>query len=129
MGLFDSIAGSVLGKLSGEQGGMAQIAMELLNQNGGIAGVLEKFKANGLGAAVDSWVGKGENLPISSADVVNVLGSQDIAQLAAKFGFTPQMLSSKIAEHLPMLIDQLTPKGEVSGESNNLLSTMLSMLK
>lgn len=129
MGLLDSIAGTMLGKLSGDKGGMAQIAMELLNQNGGISGVLEKFRANGLGDAVDSWVGKGANLPITSADVVNVLGSHDIAQLAAKFGFTPQMLSSKIAEYLPMLIDQLTPKGEVSGESNHLLTTMLGMLK
>lgn len=129
MGLFDSIAGSVLGKLSGNQGGMAQIAMELLNQNGGISGVLEKFRANGLGDAVDSWLSNGSNLPISSNDVVNVLGSHDIAQLAAKFGFTPQMLSSKVAEHLPSLIDQLTPKGEVGAESSNLLSTMLGMLK
>jgi uncharacterized protein YidB (DUF937 family) len=129
MGLFDSIAGAMLGKLSGEQSGMAQIAMELLNQNGGMSGILEKFRANDLGYAVDSWVGKGANLPITSVDVVNVLGSQDIAQLATKFGFTPQMLSSKIAEYLPMLIDQLTPKGEVSGETSNLLSTMLGMMK
>jgi hypothetical protein len=43
MGLFDNIAGAVLGKIGGEQGGMAQAAIELFNQNGGIDGLLEKL--------------------------------------------------------------------------------------
>lgn len=47
MSLFDSIAGTVLSKLGGEKGGMAQIAMEMFNQNGGLNGVLDKFKQGG----------------------------------------------------------------------------------
>jgi uncharacterized protein YidB (DUF937 family) len=49
--------------------------------------------------------------------------------MAAKFGITPDVLSSKIAEHLPAVIDKLTPNGEVEANSGNLLSTVLSMLK
>lgn len=61
MGLFDSVAGAVLGKvLGGNQGGMAAIAMELFNQNGGIGGIMDKFKAGGLGDAASSWVSLGE---------------------------------------------------------------------
>ena len=44
MSLFDSIAGAVLGKvMGGEQGGMAQVAMEMFNQNGGLNGILDKL--------------------------------------------------------------------------------------
>ena len=129
MGLFDSVAGAVLGKLGGEQGNMAQVAMEMFNQHGGLSGVLEQFKASGLAEQAASWVGKGENLPISAEQISSVLGSGAIAEMAAKLGITPEILSSQIAEHLPTVIDKMTPDGEVSANSGNLLSTVLSMLK
>jgi uncharacterized protein YidB (DUF937 family) len=129
MGLLDSVAGAVLGKLGGQQGGMAQVAMEMFNQNGGLAGVLEKFKAGGLAEQAASWVGKGENLPISADQISSVLGSGAIAEMAAKFGIDPADLSAKIAEHLPTVVDKMTPDGEVTNDSGSLLSTVLGMLK
>ena len=129
MGLFDSVAGAVLGKLGGEQGNMAQAAMEMFNQNGGLSGILEKLKASGFAEQVASWVGTGENLPISAEQISSVLGSGAIAEMAAKFGITPEVLSSKIAQYLPVIVDKMTPDGEVSANSARLLSTVLSMLK
>ena len=130
MGFLDSISGAVLGKvMSGQQGGMAQIAMEMFNQNGGIGGVLDKFKAGGLGDAAASWVGKGENIPISAEQISSVLGDGAIADMAAKFGLNSETLSAKIAEYLPAVVDKLTPDGEVPAESGNLLSSVLGMLK
>ena len=49
MGLLDSIAGAVMAKLGGTEGGMAQIALDMFNQHGGLNGVLEKLKTSGLG--------------------------------------------------------------------------------
>lgn len=129
MGLLDSVAGAVLGKLGGEQGSMAQVAMEMFNQHGGLSGILDKFKAGGLGDVAASWVGKGENLPISAEQISSVLGSGAIAEMAAKFGISADTLSAQIAEHLPTVIDKMTPNGEVTGDSGSLLSTVLSMLK
>ncbi len=129
MGLFDNLAGAVLGKLGGEQGSMAQIAMELFNQNGGLNGILEKLKDGGLAEQAASWVGKGENLTISADQISSVLGSGAIAEMAAKFGITPEILSSQIAQHLPNMVDKMTPNGEVPADSGNLLGTLLSMLK
>ncbi|MES2636415.1 MAG: YidB family protein [Pseudomonadota bacterium] len=129
MGLFDSIAGSVLGKFGGEQGGVAQAAIDLFNQNGGLSGILEKFKEGGLGEVAASWVGTGENLPISAEQLSSVLGNGAIADLAAKFGINPETLSAKIAEHLPRVVDLLTPDGEVPAESGNVLSAVLGMFK
>jgi uncharacterized protein YidB (DUF937 family) len=129
MGLLDSIAGSVLGKLGGEQGGITQIAMDLFNQNGGLNGILEKFKENGLGETAASWVGHGDNISITAEQISSVLGNGAIAEMAAKFGINPETLSTQIAEHLPTLVDKLTPNGEAPAESGNLLSTVLGMLK
>jgi uncharacterized protein YidB (DUF937 family) len=129
MGLLDSIAGAVLGKLGGQQGGMAQVALDMFNQHGGIGGVLDKFKENGLAEQAASWVGKGENIPISADQLSSVLGSDAITGMAAKFGISPETLSAQIAEHLPTVIDKMTPDGEVTGDSGNLLSTVLGMLK
>ena len=129
MGLLDSLAGAVLGKLSGQQGGMAQIALDMFNQNGGLSGVLDKFKAGGLGDAAASWVGKGENLPVSAEQISSVLGSGAIADMAAKFGISPETLSAQIAQHLPTVVDKMTPNGEVTEGSGGLLSSVLGMLK
>lgn len=129
MGLLDSVAGAVLGKMGGEQGGMAQVAMEMLNQNGGLQGVLAKFQQGGLGELAASWVSKGDNLPISAEQISSVLGNGAIAEMAAKFGINPDTLSAQIAEHLPTMVDKLTPDGEVPADSGNLLSTVMGMLK
>jgi len=129
MGLFDSLAGSMLGKLGGEKGAIAQVAVDLFNQNGGLPGVVEKFKATGFADEVASWVGKGANQQISAAQITQVLGSATISTAAAKLGLNADEISSKIAEYLPQVIDRMTPDGEVGKDSGNLLATMLGMLK
>ena len=129
MGLFDSIAGAVLGKvMGGEQGGIAGIASELLNQHGGLTGVLDKFKQGGLGDLAASWVGKGDNLPISADQISSVLGSGTLAGLAEKFGISPETLSAQLAQHLPGMVDKVTPDGEVNAGSNDMLSSILGSL-
>ena len=129
MGLFNSLAGSVLSKVGGERGTMVQIAMDLLSQHGGVSGVLEKFREKGLSAEVDSWVGNGPNLPISAAQVASVLGSNEVTQMAAKFSISPENLTSKIAEHLPEVVNKLTPDGKVNDSTGHLLSTVMGMFK
>ena len=129
MGLFDSLAGGMLGKLGGEKGAIAQVAIDLFNQNGGLPGVLEKFKAAGFADEVSSWVGKGANLPISASQVVQVLGSSTIQTAANKLGINADEISAKIAEYLPQVVDRMTPNGEVGKDSGNLLATLLGMLK
>jgi uncharacterized protein YidB (DUF937 family) len=126
MGLLDSITGAVTG---GGQGGIEQIATEMFNQNGGLNGVLDKLKAGGLGDVAASWVGKGVNLPVTAEQISSALGSGAIADMAAKFGISPDTLSAQIAQHLPTVIDKMTPNGEVTADSGNVLSSVLGMFK
>lgn len=129
MGLLDNLASAMLSKVGGEQGKMAQIAMDLLNQNGGLSGVLKKFNANGMAEQVGSWVSKGTNLPITAEQVTSVLGSDTVAEIAAKFGINPDVIGNTIAEHLPSMVDKMTPDGVVPPDNGNVLSSLLGMLK
>ena len=130
MGLFDSIASTVLGKvMGGGQGGIMGVASELMNEHGGLSGMLDKFKQGGMGDLAASWVGKGENLPISADQISSVLGSGTLAGLAEKFGISPDILSAQLAEHLPGMVDKVTPDGEVNAGSHDMLSTVLGAFK
>ena len=129
MGLFDSLASNMLGKLGGEKGAIAQVAIDLFNQNGGLPGVLEKFKTAGFSNEVASWVGKGANLQISPEQITQVLGSGTIQNAATKLGLNAQDISAKIAEYLPQVVDRMTPDGVVNRDANNLLATLMGMIK
>jgi len=129
MGLFDSVAGAVLGKMLGEKSDMAKVAMEMLDKFGGIDGILTKLKEGGLADIAATWVGNGKNAPVSSNQITDALGADNIAEIAGKFGLSPDMLSGQLAQHLPNVIDKMTPNGEVNNNSNDLLGTVLGMLK
>jgi uncharacterized protein YidB (DUF937 family) len=115
MGLLDSILGAVSGK--GDAGGGANalvgILGGLLAQSGGLQGLANKFSQSGQGGAFSSWVGMGENQPISSNQIQSVLGSEQVKALAAKMGVDPTQASQFLAEYLPKVVDKLTPEGKV----------------
>lgn len=123
MSLFDQLGGM----LGGDNSQLLQSAQTLLNDNGGVAGLVEKFQQGGLGDIVSSWVGTGDNLAISAEQIQSVLGNEQIAGLAAKLGLDSSQLSQQVAEHLPALIDRLTPNGEVP-QGGDLLSQGASLL-
>lgn len=129
MGLFDSLAGAVLGNVGGDKGAMLQIAMDLFKQNGGLEGILAKFNEAGFGEQAASWVSQGNNLPISAEQIIEVLGRDSIAGIAQKLTMSPSDISVKIAEYLPQAIDKMTPNGKLEGNSGNLMAAMMSMLK
>jgi len=123
MSLFDQLGGM----LGGDNSQLLQSAQTLLNDNGGISGLVEKFQQGGLGDIVSSWVGTGANLPISAEQIQAVLGNEQIAGLAAKLGLDSSQLSQQLAEHLPTLVDSLTPGGELPAD--NLLAQGLDLAK
>ncbi|MGJ8619499.1 MAG: YidB family protein [Methylophilaceae bacterium] len=129
MGIFDSIAGTVLDQMAGEKAGTAKMAIEMFNQYGGLTGVLAKFQESGLADVAASWVANGENKPVSSQQVTDALGADDIMQMADKFGINPSALSGQLAEHLPNVVDKMTPNGEVNHHSNDLFKVVMSMMK
>src|SRR5262245_27378519 len=88
MGLLDSILGAVSGQSgqSGEANPLVGILGNLLAQSGGLQGLASKFTQSGQGDAFKSWVGMGENQPVSSGQVQNAIGSDQISAIASKMG-------------------------------------------
>lgn len=113
MGLFDSVMGAVSGQLQ-QSGGLSSLLGGLLANNselGGLGGLAEKFNQAGMGDVIGSWIGKGENLPISAEQIASVLGSGPLGNIASQLGIDPAQASAQLSQLLPGLIDQLTPNG------------------
>jgi uncharacterized protein YidB (DUF937 family) len=93
-----------------------------------VAGLVQSFHEKGLGEVASSWVGSGQNLPISADQIQQVLGSEQVRQLAAKAGISPDVAESSLAHLLPTLIDKLTPNGQAPQHSN-LMEMGMSVLQ
>ncbi len=130
MSFLEDMAGKELtSMLSGSSNPLVSVAMQMINsQPSGLSGLVQQFHDKGLGSLVSSWVGTGQNLPISADQLQHVLGSDQVKELAAKAGISPETAGSHLAQLLPVLIDKLTPNGQVP-ETSSLLQTGLDMLK
>jgi uncharacterized protein YidB (DUF937 family) len=131
MGLLDSLLGMATSGSQGSSGGNpmlgAVLSMLQNNQSGGLGGLLQAFHDKGLGDIAKSWVSTGENLPISASDLTKVLGSDQIAALAEKFGLSHGEAASHLSELLPQVVDKLTPNGQLPDSSS--LAGMLDNFK
>jgi uncharacterized protein YidB (DUF937 family) len=92
---------------------MLESVMDLIGQHGGLGGLLDKLKASGLGDAVSSWVGTGDNRPVPANQLESAIGADTINQIIAKLGVTKEQASALLARYLPMVIDRLTPHGKL----------------
>lgn len=109
MGLFDGVLGGTVGAA------LVTAANEIIEKNGGLAGLANNFQQRGLGGIVQSWISSGQNQPITPDQVSQGAGSELISQIASKLGIPEDELKSKLAEILPAAIDKLTPQGKLPG--------------
>jgi uncharacterized protein YidB (DUF937 family) len=137
MSFLEDMASKELTSMMGSNSSpLVSTVMQMINnQPGGLSGLVQQFHDKGLGGLVSSWVSTGQNLPISADQLQHVLGSQQVTELAAKAGISPEMASSHLTQLLPMLIDKLTPNGQLpdasaaSTSSSSMLEAGLDMLK
>jgi len=134
MGMLDGLIGSALGGMMGAGGSgqaqspLLQIALQLLQQNGGVAGVLDKFRQGGYADQADSWQSAGQNMPLSGGALQEVLGSGTIGQIAGQLGMSHGDAAGGLAQMLPQLIDQFTPNGAVPDNHNDMVEQALALL-
>jgi uncharacterized protein YidB (DUF937 family) len=100
---------------------IASVAKDYIAKQGGLQAVVSQFEQHGLGDTVKSWVGTGSNLPISADQLSKVLGGAGaggmLASLATKFGISPDVLNQQLAEHLPQVVDKMTPTGNIKDQA------------
>jgi len=97
------------GGLGGVLGGAA--AGSVLS--GGLGNIIKELQDNGHGRAAQSWVGTGPNEEIAPKDLANALGSDTLNTLSKQTGLSVDDLLAGLSQHLPDLVDQLTPNGRL----------------
>jgi uncharacterized protein YidB (DUF937 family) len=150
MGILDAILGGVLGgnaggPMSGQLGNapggtlggagtqaqnpLLLMALQLLQQNGGIQGILAKLQQAGYGQQAQSWIGTGANLPIDSRAVQQVFGQGQLGQIAQQLGISPDQASDGVSQMLPQVVDQMTPAGQIPENHGDLVNEALAILQ
>ena len=132
MGMLDGLINSALGGMMG-QGGQAQspllqMALQVLQQNGGVEGILDKFRQGGYADQAASWQSTGQNIPVSGSALQEVLGSGAIGQIAQQLGMSHGDAAGGLAQVLPQLIDRFTPNGSVPDNHSDMVEQALAML-
>jgi len=118
MGLLDNLESMAMNKVAGSNPAASGILQMIQNHPGGLNGLVQSFQQNGMGGLVNSWVGTGQNLPVSGEQVQQVLGSDRIQALAQQIGIDPNTASSVVSQLLPVIVDKLTPNGNMPEHSN-----------
>jgi uncharacterized protein YidB (DUF937 family) len=127
MGLLDSVLGGMLGggqqQQQGGAGALINIVAGMLANHGGgggaagglggLAGLAEQFQKGGMGDVMNSWIGKGENLPIAPDQLGNVLGGDLLGKLTQHTGMGQDDLLGQLSQLLPHAVNHVTPDGQI----------------
>lgn len=133
MGLLDQLAGQVMGSLGGQdqdpvpQGKLLGGVLGMIDRFGGLPALLQRLNDSGLHDQVMSWIGTGENQPVSGDQIKDALGDDQVRQIAQQAGMDAGHASTGLAQLLPQIIDKLTPGGNVP--SDDIWGQGLSLLK
>ena len=112
MGLFDEVT-SLLGGAAEQGGGVLGAVQGLIAEQGGLSGLVDKLHSGGLSDQVKSWIGNGQNLPITAEQLQQVLGSDTVRQLAAKYNIPVDQITQILAQQLPAAVDHASPDGKL----------------
>jgi len=107
-GLGNILAGGLGGLLGGGAAGSVI--------SGGLGDLLKQLQQGGHGEVANSWVGKGQNQPISPGDLANALGADQIDKLSSQSGLSRDELLNGLSQYLPQVVDHLTPDGRLPSE-------------
>ncbi|HEX4139651.1 MAG TPA: YidB family protein [Candidatus Methylacidiphilales bacterium] len=116
MGLFDTILGGLEAKDTQHAALYAEVG-NLVNQAGGVSGLTQQFQQKGLGGVISGWVSNGPNPAISGEQIIDVIGKDKVAAIAAKAGLTEDQVAAGVSKLLPLVVDHLTPNGTVPPHS------------
>jgi uncharacterized protein YidB (DUF937 family) len=115
MGIDDILA--MLGGQKGAAGGLSSV-MKLFGggNEGGLQGLVSGLNKNGLADQAQSWVGSGQNQPVSAADVQAHVDPAVLNQVAEQANLTPEQVSQNVAKVLPEMVNKATPQGQLPAE-------------
>ena len=95
---------------------------------GGLGDLIGRFTQGGMGDVIGSWIGHGENAPISGDQLSNVLGSDVVGQIAAQLGLSHGEAAGQLSQMLPEVISRLTPHGQAPSDGLGGMDEILAQL-
>jgi uncharacterized protein YidB (DUF937 family) len=107
-GLGDVLKGGLGGVLAGGAAGSII--------SGGLGDLLKQLQQSGHGETANSWVAPGPNKQISPGDLASALGADQINSLMSQSGLSRQELLDGLSQHLPDVVNHLTPDGRLPTE-------------
>jgi uncharacterized protein YidB (DUF937 family) len=114
MGILDSLESSgILGKLGAAVLPVVMSEVMGTGNQGGLNAIVAKLQQAGFGDQVKSWIGAGQNLPITADQLKQVLGSDVVRQLAAKYNIPIDQVAEVLAHQLPVAVDKASPDGKL----------------
>ena len=97
------------------------LAMRWVQKNGGMNAVLERFRQKGMGAQAQSWMSTGANEPIDEQSVQQVVGADELRQMAQRLGVPEEQVARAFAEIMPQMVDKITPDGQLPPHADSVL--------
>jgi uncharacterized protein YidB (DUF937 family) len=118
MGILDSLENSPAFRSALGQLGAAVLPVVMsevmgTGGQGGLSAIVAKLEQAGFGGQVKSWIGNGQNLPISADQLRQVLGNDTIRQIAAKYNIPIDQVAEVLAHQLPVAVDKASPDGKL----------------
>ncbi|WP_030870630.1 YidB family protein [Streptomyces sp. NRRL F-2747] len=110
-----NVLGALLGALMG--GGGAGGGQAAGGGNNPLGGLMDMLSKSGLADQAQSWVGTGDNKPVSGAQIAEALPDDTLQQVAAQAGVSPEQAADEIAQSLPQAVDKLSPAGSIPSGS------------
>lgn len=83
---------------------------------GGLGRLLSSFQQAGSGHIAQSWVGNGPNQPVSPQQLQTVFGEDQVQTMSRQSGMAPHDFLSQLSQHLPRVVDGMTPNGRMPDE-------------
>jgi uncharacterized protein YidB (DUF937 family) len=113
------IVGALLGSDVLTGGGAGQTAQPTTDTSevggllGGLGGLLNKLEQGGLSNQTKSWVGTGQNQPVSPGQLGSALGANIVKTLSQMTGVSEDQLTKTLSQGIPVIINTLTPNGRL----------------
>ncbi|MGK7912465.1 MAG: YidB family protein [Synechococcus sp.] len=113
MDLFN-MGKELLGDKLGENSTVMQALSSITGEGGfNLSGLANKLKDGGLGEQLTSWLGDGENAPVSGDEITNALGADKVSAIASKLGIDSSAAADKLSNLLPNLLDKASSGGQL----------------
>jgi len=117
-----------LGGQQGQEGGLASL-QNLVSSSGGLQGLTSKLASSGLGQQVQSWVGNGQNQPVSGSQVQDAVDPSQIHAMSQQSGMSHEETADHVAQALPHMVDQATPQGQMPAPQQDPFSQGIQAVK